>query len=118
LSLSPPALLVCLNHESATLCAIRRHGAFAVNLLGAAQETLATRFSGSAGLERFALGSWRTLATGAPVLADALAAIDCRLESIVEHRTHAIVIGSAEAILRGRSGAALLHWRRRFESVG
>ncbi len=121
LCLSPPALLVCLNQNSATLQMLRRRGVFAVNLLGSAHEALAARFSGSggaAGAERFGLGSWRTLTTGAPILADALAAIDCRLDSITEHGTHAIVIGSAEAILQGDSGAALLHWRRRFERVG
>jgi flavin reductase (DIM6/NTAB) family NADH-FMN oxidoreductase RutF len=114
LSLAPASLLVCLRCESSTLRAIRNSGAFAVNILADRHEPLARRFA-AAGDERFALGDWGALATGAPVLRDALAAIDCRLERVVEHATHAILIGAAVAVAGG-GGGALLHWRSRFET--
>ena len=119
LSLSPPTALVCLNGESATLRAIRLSGAFAINVLAERHRSLARRFSAPEirGSERFAEGSWTTLETGAPVLSDALAVIDCRLARVVEHATHAILIGSAVAVAGGVSEPALVHWRSRFEAL-
>jgi flavin reductase (DIM6/NTAB) family NADH-FMN oxidoreductase RutF len=119
LSLAPPSLLVCLNRDSSTLRAIRASGVFAVSMLGVGHEPLARRFSdpGLSGAERFAEGEWLKLETGAPVLSDALAAVDCRLDRIVEHATHAIVIGAAAALAKGGQSGVLLHWRSRFEAM-
>lgn len=116
LSLSPASLLVCLNADSSTLRCIRASGVFAVNILGSRHEALAKRFA-SATQERFALGDWERMETGAPALADALAIIDCRLERVIEHATHAILIGAAVAVARGETGPALVHWRSRFEAL-
>src|SRR4051794_36539706 len=93
LSLSPASLLVCLNAESTTLRCIRASGVFAVNIRGVAPEPLARRFAARhvRGGDRFAEGVWQTLSTGAPILDDALAVIDCRLERVIEHATHAIL---------------------------
>ena len=119
LSLSPPSALVCLNGESATLRAIRASGAFAINILGERHLSLARRFSAPEirGGERFTEGAWTTLETGAPILSDALAIVDCRLARVVEHATHVILIGAAVAAARGAAGAALVHWRSRFEAL-
>ncbi len=119
LSLAPASLLVCLNGDSTTLRCIRASGVFAVNILAADQAPLARRFSDPQvrGPERFAEGEWDALETGAPALADALAVIDCRLERIVEHATHAILIGAAVAVRKGQGDAALVHWRSRFEAL-
>ena len=46
LSLDPPLLLVCFDLSSATLGAIRSHGAFVVNVLGEAQRDVAMHFAG------------------------------------------------------------------------
>ena len=119
LSLSPPTLLICLNRDSTTLGRLRASGVFVVNILGAQHESLARRFSDARlrGADRFADTEWRPMETGAPALLDALAAIDCRLERIVEHATHAIVIGAAVAVCKTGEAPALLHWRSRFETL-
>jgi len=119
LSLEPASLLVCLNGESATLRCIRASRVFAVNILADRHCPLAQRFSAAKvrGAERFAEGDWGALQTGAPALADALAVIDCRLERIVEHATHAIVIGVAAGVAKVGPGPALVHWRSRFEAL-
>jgi len=120
LSLSPPSLLVCLDLGSTTLRRIREVGIFAVNLLGASHERLAARFAGhdgSQGAARFDEGEWIVLVTGAPILADALASIDCRVEDIRDRHSHAIVIGAALATRSRAGGPALLHWRTRFETL-
>jgi flavin reductase (DIM6/NTAB) family NADH-FMN oxidoreductase RutF len=120
LSLAPPTLLVCLSRDALTLKRLKETGAFSVNLLGARHRELADRFAdriGERGAARFAVGRWTTLATGSPLLADALAAIDCRVEEIVERHTHAIVIGAVAAVQRGEGGAALAHWRSHYETL-
>ena len=99
---------------------LRESGAFSVNLLAARHRGLADLFAGRGGVHgaaRFALGRWAPLVTGAPVLADALAAIDCRVEEIIERHTHAIVIGAMAGMRHGEGGAALAHWRSRFETL-
>src|SRR5882762_11422659 len=83
LSLEPPSLLVCVSRDSSTWSTLARYGAFAVNLLRACHAPVADRFSGRGGHKgpaRYAEASWTTLVTGAPVLADALAAFDCEVE--------------------------------------
>ena len=119
LSLVPPTLVVCLNRSTSTLAAARREGAFSVNILAERHQELAERFAGRSfrGAERFALGDWLSLVTGAPILADALAAMDCRVEEIIERHTHAIVIGAVEAVRVSGARPALLHWRSRFETL-
>jgi flavin reductase (DIM6/NTAB) family NADH-FMN oxidoreductase RutF len=120
LSLAPPTLLVCLSRDAHTLKRLRETGAFSVNLLAARHRELADRFAsrvGERGAARFAVGRWTTLATGSPLLADALAAIDCRVEEIIERHTHAIVIGAVVAVQRGEHGPALAHWRSHYETL-
>jgi len=120
LSLTPPSLIVCIDHKTSTLARLRECGTFAVNILRADQEALADRFAGRGGVKgaaRFAGSEWTTLTTGAPALSAALASIDCRLEEIIDRHTHAIVIGAVAAVRRGEPGPALIHWRSRFESV-
>ena len=119
LSLDPTSLLICLNTDSGTLRCIRASGVFAINLLGARHQNLARLFAApqAQGGERFAVGDWGVAATGAPVLRDALASVDCRLERVVEYATHAILIGAAVAVAKGEPGPALVHWRSRFETL-
>ena len=121
LSLTPPALIVCLDRANSTFLRLRDMGVFAVNVLAAEHEALAARFAGRDGAKgeaRFQLGDWMQLVTGAPVLADALAAIECRVEEILDRNTHAIVIGAVEAVRLGETRPALAHWRSRFEPLG
>jgi flavin reductase (DIM6/NTAB) family NADH-FMN oxidoreductase RutF len=120
LSLNPPSLVVCISRGAATLVRLRERGAFVVNVLGAQHQALADRFAGRGGLKgpaRFSHGDWGTLITGAPLLRDALAGIDCRVEDIVERHSHAIVIGAVVGVRRGGDGPALAHWRSRYETL-
>jgi len=69
LSLSPPSLVICLERSSSTLAVLTQAGAFAVNILAAQHEALASRFAGRNGVEgeaRFEEGDWFPLMTGAP----------------------------------------------------
>ncbi len=113
LSAEPPRLLVCINRDASAWPLIAEYGAFGVNLLGANQQDLADRFAGKTGEKgaaRFAGTRWKSLATGAPLLEDALAAIDCTVEEIIERHSHAIVIGRIEAVDIGQWSDPLLYW--------
>jgi flavin reductase (DIM6/NTAB) family NADH-FMN oxidoreductase RutF len=100
---------------------LRESGAFAVNLLAANHEKLAARFAGRGGFKgvsRFEEGDWLSLVSGAPVLADALASFDCRVDEILERHSHAIIIGGVRAVRLEGASRALMHWRSRFETLG
>src|SRR5215467_5185081 len=78
----PPMLLVCLNRRSQGTPILRENGVFCVNTLDADAADLADVFAGRTGTAaagRFAAGIWGTLATGAPMLARAVVAFDCRV---------------------------------------
>lgn len=114
LALTPPTLFICLARSSSTLSGLQEAGAFSVNLLASRHEALAHRFSGRGGVHgprRFADARWITLATGAPILADALAAFDCLIEEVIERHSHAIVLGAVVSLQEGPDEPALAHWR-------
>lgn len=115
LAAEPPSLIACVHRSASAHGPLRQAGAFCVNLLGTRHEELALLFSDPDRRERrFETAGWTTLATGAPVLADAVAAFDCRLERVVEHATHAILIGTVLDIRIDDSGDPLIHADRRF----
>jgi flavin reductase (DIM6/NTAB) family NADH-FMN oxidoreductase RutF len=120
LSLEPPTLLVCVNRTSSLVPVLQRHRQFGVSFLSANQQAIADRFAGRGGftgMERFAVGRWSTRITGAPVLDDALATIDCELEEIMERHSHLIVIGRVLATGTSDLSDPLLHWRSDFTRV-
>ncbi len=117
LSLTPPTLFICLTRSSATFAGLREAGAFSVNLLAARHEALAHRFSGRGGvhgLRRFDDARWITLATGAPILADAPAAFDCLIEEVIERHSHAIILGAVVSLREGPEEPGLAHWRGQY----
>jgi flavin reductase (DIM6/NTAB) family NADH-FMN oxidoreductase RutF len=120
LSMEPMSLIVCLNQSSSTLPLIRANRSFGVSFLGENQRDLADRFAGRQGLngaERFDNGRWIELMTGAPLLDDALAAIDCSVDIILDRHTHAIVIGQVQATQVRGGNKALTYWRGEYAAV-
>ncbi|WP_210055416.1 flavin reductase [Neorhizobium petrolearium] len=117
---NPPTVLVCLNHSNANNAIFERSGIFALNSLAASHQTLATAFAGLSGVpagERFALGTWTTLATGAPVLADAVVSFDCRLTDIKHVSTHFVMFGEVKAIHFGPEAPSLIYLDRGFRTL-
>ena len=93
-STSPPTLLVCVNRNASAHDVIEHSGALGVNLLSAGDLALVDVFSKPARrAERFASGDWRTLITGAPMLASALASFDCQVAQRLTYETHTIFLG-------------------------
>jgi flavin reductase (DIM6/NTAB) family NADH-FMN oxidoreductase RutF len=106
----PPTVLVCLNKSSATHAAVMRSKAFCVNVLRAEDSDLSNLFSGAqSGESRFKSREWSKLATGSPVLVDALVSFDCRVVKKLAHGTHNVFLGQVEQVLFGKKGRPLLY---------
>jgi 3-hydroxy-9,10-secoandrosta-1,3,5(10)-triene-9,17-dione monooxygenase reductase component len=109
-------MIVCVNRAASAWPIIRRNRHFCVNILGAGHAEVADRFAGRGGAkgpERYAEAAWGALDTGALALADALAAIDCEVEEIVERHSHGIVIGAVRAVRIG-AGEPLVYSQGRY----
>src|ERR1700682_3503292 len=120
LSVDPPTLIVSINRESSSWPLLKRHGFFGVNILTADQIDIAERFTGKDGLkgaDRFAGAQWITRVSGVPLLAGALAAIDCEVEDIVERHSHAIVIGRVQYLQLSTRTAALAYWQGPYVAI-
>jgi len=116
----PAMLLVCLNRRSTSAPLLAQNGVFCVNTLGAGEEKLADLFAGRSGAqlaERFSLGEWTTLKTGAPVLATAIVAFDCRTVETKAMASHNVVFGAVEAVRIGQGGPALVYHERAYKPV-
>ena len=120
LSVEPASLIVSLNRVSSSWPLVKRYGFFGVNILTSDQVDIAERFTGKDGLkgaDRFAGARWTTRASGVPLLADALAAIDCEVEDVVERHSHAIVIGRVLDVAVSARTAALAYWQGRYVAI-
>src|SRR5438132_14309907 len=90
----PPTVLACINKLASTHNAVSKSKVFCVNVLRAEDWQLSTAFSGAqSGDNRFKNGNWTRLATGAPVLIDALVSFDCGVVQPVAHGTLPVVVG-------------------------
>jgi flavin reductase (DIM6/NTAB) family NADH-FMN oxidoreductase RutF len=106
----PPTVLACINKLATTHGAVAKSKAFGVNVLRSEDWELSTAFSGAqSGEARFKSGNWTRLATGSPVLVDALVSFDCRVVKKVSHGTHTVFLGQVEQLLLGQKGKPLLY---------
>lgn len=115
----PPLLMVAIDHRHSAFPLLQRDDAvFAVNILHQDQMELSNRFAWLKDEDRFAAGSWTTAVTGAPILADALAWLDCTIHARYEAGTHHIYVGEVQASACPRSDAQpLIYWNRGYRSL-
>ena len=109
LSLEPPLVLVCVDHAASMHPLLMVGAQLAINILAAGQEALSRRFSGK-DADRFdGIGYSRGL-TGAALLDDVLAALECRIARTHEGGDHTIVIAEVESA-SARAERPLLYYR-------
>jgi 3-hydroxy-9,10-secoandrosta-1,3,5(10)-triene-9,17-dione monooxygenase reductase component len=116
-SLDPPLVLFCAGKSSTTWPSIKQAGTFCVNILADDQEDLSRLFA-SKGADRFAGIGYKSGATGAPVLNDALAYLDCRIEAEHDAGDHIIVVGRVLDLEVQREGRPLLFFRGGYGRLG
>jgi 3-hydroxy-9,10-secoandrosta-1,3,5(10)-triene-9,17-dione monooxygenase reductase component len=109
-SLDPPLVAFCVARLSSTWPVIRESGAFCVNILGEDQEDVCRVFA-RPGAKRFHGIGWRPAPSGAPILADVLAWVDCAVEGEHEAGDHLIVVGAVRDLKVLHEGRPLVFYR-------
>ena len=95
-SFTPPLVALGIRKDSHSLEMIRQDRVFSINLLGKQHKSIAEHFVKPATVvgEKLKTVPHRPGKTGAPVLEEAIAYVECELREIAnEHGDHAIVIG-------------------------
>jgi flavin reductase (DIM6/NTAB) family NADH-FMN oxidoreductase RutF len=117
-SFAPPLVVVGVKADSAAYQAVKAAGKFALNMLGKDQKSLAFTFFRPADVSEGKLSGqpYRPGTTGAPILAEAPGAVECRVKTILAEGDHHIVVGEVvEAHLMkppaGRPDAAILEMK-------
>jgi flavin reductase len=110
-SLDPPMVLCCIARTAQMHEAILRSRQFGVNVLSAGQEHLARYFASRdrpRGIAQFNAVDWFPgRRTGAPLLGDALAWLECEVAQVYHGGDHSIFLGTVLDAAR-RPGEALL----------
>ena len=114
ISPEPPLIMIAIDHRASGHEMLEEEGAvFAVNILSQEMSELSNRFAWIKDEDRFAVGDWGTAVTGAPVLQNALAWLDCTVNNRYEAGTHTIYIGKVEASgTPGDKKSPLIYWNR------
>lgn len=98
-SVDPPLVLVCANQTSTTHGIIEEGGVFTVNILASHQQDVSHIFASSKHEEtRLQQVSWSEGETGAPLIDEALASLECKVVSAHRAGSHTIYIGHVQAV--------------------
>jgi flavin reductase ActVB len=119
ISPKPPLIMVAIDHRGLGHEMLQVEGAvFAVNILPQDKMELSNRFAWVKDVDRFAEGDWKTAVTGAPVLKDALAWLDCTIHHRYDAGTHTIYLGEVQASETPRADEApLIYWNRGYRRL-
>jgi 3-hydroxy-9,10-secoandrosta-1,3,5(10)-triene-9,17-dione monooxygenase reductase component len=113
-SLDPPLVAFFAGKGSTSYPAIEAAGHYCVNILAEDQEAHARVFAGKADDKFAGIGYRLSAATGAPVLHDVLAWIDCEIDAVHEAGDHWIVVGRVLDLEIGHEGRPLVFFRGGF----
>jgi len=115
----PPLVTVIIDQGHKASPLLETEGAvFAVNILRQDQMELSNRFAWIKDEDRFKAGDWRTALTGAPILHDALAWLDCTIHSRHRAGTHTLYIGEVQACGSPQPGEApLVYWNKGYRKL-
>ncbi|MBK4348819.1 flavin reductase family protein [Lacisediminihabitans changchengi] len=95
-SLNPPLVLFCVDKRAGSYGCFRPEVGYVVHILGSEQQEIAKTFASRSGDKFDGLEVSRST-TGAPVLSDAHATLDCSVDSVVDAGDHAVIIGRVNA---------------------
>jgi flavin reductase (DIM6/NTAB) family NADH-FMN oxidoreductase RutF len=118
LSLDPPLVGFTVGKDLALHELVRAAGVFAVSILRGDQANIAAHFA--RGVPPIALWSGietRSGETGAPLLADALAWLECRVAAEHDVGDHTLFVGEVVAAEEGEPGPALVYREHGYQPV-
>jgi flavin reductase (DIM6/NTAB) family NADH-FMN oxidoreductase RutF len=120
-SLDPPLVLVCVEKIARFHDAVLATGTWAVSVLGDESEKAAAWLATRGRPLEGQLDAFRHHAgpvTGAPILDDALTAMECRTTAVHDGGDHSIVVGEVLAVTEPRGdGAPLLYYAGRYRRL-
>jgi flavin reductase (DIM6/NTAB) family NADH-FMN oxidoreductase RutF len=90
-SLSPPLVLVCVDHHATVMKHLRRAEHIGINILSEGQHELSARFA-RRGEDRFEGVAWNPGRHGVPLVPGVLASFECAIHQLVDAGDHAILI--------------------------
>jgi flavin reductase len=117
---TPPTVLVCANRSNDSYAAFTANQVLCVNVLTPARQDLSPVFAGltdHAIEARFDTAEWIIAATGSPVLKDAAAAFDCRIDQVVTVGTHDVFFCVVEAVRTGPVHEGLIYYAREYHRI-
>jgi flavin reductase (DIM6/NTAB) family NADH-FMN oxidoreductase RutF len=114
-SLDPPLVLVCVDERSETHAGFRDSGLFGVSVLAEDQEDVSRRFAWS-GPAKFETTGLVAGSTGVPLVAGALAHLECRVVAAHTAGDHTIYVGEIVA-LSTRAGRPLVYNQGRYRRL-
>jgi flavin reductase (DIM6/NTAB) family NADH-FMN oxidoreductase RutF len=114
-SFQPPLVMVALKRNSHLAHAVRKAHRFAINILGADQEALAedffTHLSAPSELQTLAGYSFRNGVGHCPLLTDAMAWLECRLDAeLPTPGDHSLMLGEVTGAGVRRQGTPMVLW--------
>ena len=114
-SLDPPLILICLGHEVSCIEIFRAASHVGISVLAEDQQHISERFA-QKGRDKFDGLDWRAGDTGAPLLAGALAEMECAVRRQVTAGDHDIFV--TEMIHgRVREGNPLIYFAGRYQRL-
>jgi len=120
-SADPPLLLVCVNKNVHAHALIEHSRVLSVNILGRTSEGVAKVFAGMdssiRGADRFSVGKWTTGKSGAPILSEANAVMDCVVVNAHTEGTHSIFVCIVVDVVADDVGNPLVYYDGNFSSV-
>ena len=97
ISISPPSIIACINKKSRMNESLVLDSKFCINLVNEEQQDIAEVCSDPNRInERFKNIEW--IGDKPPIMKNALVNIICKVDKIVEYKTHSIVIGLVQKI--------------------
>ena len=93
ISFEPPLVAVAVHPSRYSHRLIQKSGAFALHTISRDQKDLLKQFKGPDPAGKFASIRWSRGITGAPLLSDCLAYVDCKVKATLNPGNHALFIG-------------------------
>jgi flavin reductase (DIM6/NTAB) family NADH-FMN oxidoreductase RutF len=119
ISLAPPVVMVAINNDSPLRAAILASEHFAVHILSEAQMPLAERFARPVpSVEKYTDVPYIYALSGAPIISDTLASLDCVLEETNAIGSHTVMFGRVvDARSIEETGSPLLYYNRGYRRL-
>ena len=109
LSLDPPSMLVCINHEASIHEVMKEGLGFCINILSLGQENLADICSIKEKEEqRFLEGNWSEL-ENIPYNSDSQSNLFCNCVQAIQNSTHTIYVGEVTKVINKNTFDPLLY---------